>query len=94
MAEKVAGELLMESLAARGVKTVFAIPDGTYNVCFKWALEHGEAKGIKFVSPRHEAAGAHMADGWFRAEGTPSVVMAGAGPGAANLLSGLSLIHI
>jgi len=94
MAEKVAGELLMESLAARGVKTVFAIPDGTYNVCFKWALEHGEAKGIKFVSPRHEAAGAHMADGWFRAEGTPSVVMAGAGPGTANLLSGVVTAHV
>lgn len=41
------------------------------------------------MTPRHEAAGAHMAEGWFRVTGTPSVVMAGAGPGAANLISGV-----
>lgn len=89
MAERVAGEVLMEALAQLGVKRIFAIPDGTYNVCFKWALEHGEAKDVKFITPRHEAAGAHMADGWARVKGTPTVVMAGAGPGAANLLSGV-----
>lgn len=94
MAEKVAGELLMETLVALGVETLFAIPDGTYNVCFRWALEQGEAKGIRIASPRHEAAGAHMADGWFRAKGSPSVVMAGAGPGAANLLSGVITAHV
>lgn len=85
----VAGELLMETLVGLGVKRVFAIPDGTYNVCFRWAKAHGEARGVEFVTPRHEAAGAHMAEGWFRVTGTPSVVMAGAGPGAANLISGV-----
>lgn len=85
----VVGELIMETLAGLGVKRVFAIPDGTYNVCFRWVKAHGEARGVEFVTPRHEAAGAHMADGWFRVTGTPSVVMAGAGPGAANLISGV-----
>jgi len=31
----------------------------------------------------------HMADGWSRATGEPGVCMAGAGPGTANLLSGI-----
>ncbi|MEJ5377285.1 MAG: thiamine pyrophosphate-binding protein [bacterium] len=89
MAERIAGEVLMETLAEMGVRRIFAIPDGTYNICFKWVQEHGEAKDVKFITPRHEAAGAHMADGWFRVTGTPTVVMAGAGPGAANLISGV-----
>jgi len=89
MAETLAGELMMETLAQLGVKKIFAIPDGTYNVCFRWVKAHGEARGMEFVTPRHEAAGAHMADGWFRVTGSPSVVMAGAGPGAANLISGV-----
>ncbi len=89
MPEMVAGEMLMETLHALGVRRVFAIPDGTYNVCFRWVQEKGEAADLSFVTPRHEAAGAHMADGWFRATGEPTVVMAGAGPGAANLVSGV-----
>ncbi len=89
----VTGELLMETLARLGVRRIFAIPDGTYNVCFRWVKEHGEARGVEFVTPRHEAAGAHMADGWFRVTGTPSVVMSGAGPGAANLISGVITAH-
>lgn len=89
MAEMLAGEILMETLAELGVRRVFSIPDGTYNICFKWAQEKGEARDLRFVTPRHEAAGAHMADGWFRVTGLPSVVMAGAGPGAANLISGV-----
>lgn len=94
MAVMTAGERLMETLADMGVRRVFSIPDGTYNVCFRWAQEHGEARDLKFVTPRHEAAGAHMADGWFRVTGAPSVVMAGAGPGAANLISGVIAAHV
>lgn len=94
MSGQVAGEVLMEALSHLGVRRIFAIPDGTYNVCFKWAQEKGEAVDLKFITPRHEAAGAHMADGWYRACGEPAVVMAGAGPGAANLISGVIAAHV
>lgn len=89
MTQRSVGEVLMETLSGMGVRRIIAIPDGTYNVCFKWALERGETEDVKFITPRHEAAGAHMADGWARVKGTPTVVMAGAGPGAANVLSGV-----
>ena len=39
--------------------------------------------------PRHEAAAAHFADAATRITGQPAVAMACAGPGAANLLSGI-----
>lgn len=84
-----AGEILMESLANQGVQVIFGIPDGGYNIMYKWVHFHGEKRGIRFVTPRHEAAGAHMADAMARVTGKPGVVIAGAGPGAANLVSGV-----
>jgi acetolactate synthase-1/2/3 large subunit len=41
------------------------------------------------VVPRHEAAAAHACDAYTRVSGQPAVVMACAGPGAANLLAGM-----
>ncbi len=84
-----AGEILMESLANLGVNVIFGIPDGGYNVMYKWVHFHGAERGLRFVTPRHEAAGAHMADAMARVTGKPGVVIAGAGPGAANLVSGV-----
>lgn len=83
------GELLMECLANQGVNVIFGIPDGGYNIMYKWAHFHGAERNIRFVTPRHEAAGAHMADAMARVTGKPGVVIAGAGPGAANLISGV-----
>jgi thiamine pyrophosphate-dependent acetolactate synthase large subunit-like protein len=45
--------------------------------------------GVRIVGPRHESAGVHMADGLSRMTGRPQVVMAGMGPGAANLIPGV-----
>jgi acetolactate synthase-1/2/3 large subunit len=44
---------------------------------------------MKLIVPRHEAAAAHACDAYTRVTGKPAVVMACAGPGAANLLAGL-----
>ena len=66
-----------------------AITDGTYMI-FLEALERlGEEFDMHLIVPRHEAAGAHFADAATRITGQPAVVMACAGPGAANLLSGV-----
>jgi len=54
------------------------------------ALERlGDEFGMKLIVPRHEAAAAHACDAYTRVTGDPAVVMACAGPGAANLLAGL-----
>ena len=83
------GELLMECLANQGAKIIFGIPDGGFNIMFKWAHFNSEKRGLRFVTPRHEAAGAHMADAMARVTGRPGIVIAGAGPGAANVISGV-----
>jgi acetolactate synthase-1/2/3 large subunit len=89
MAEITGGELLLRSLHAEDVRHVWAIPDGTYMI-FLEALERlGPEFGIDLLVPAHEAAAAHAADAMTRVTGEPAVVMACAGPGAANLLAGV-----
>src|SRR3990170_5818631 len=89
MSEITGGELLLRSLHAEGVRHVWAIPDGTYMI-FLEALERlGEELGMGLLVPDHEAAAAHAADAMTRVTGEPAVVMACAGPGAANLISGV-----
>jgi acetolactate synthase-1/2/3 large subunit len=85
MAAMTGGELIVKYLAQEKVRTVFAVPDVAYNPILGKLKEHG----IRLVPPRHEAAAAHMADAWSRATGEPGVCIAGAGPGTANLLSGI-----
>lgn len=89
MTEITGGELLLRSLHAEKVRHIHAITDGTYMI-FLEALERlGQELGIRLIVPRHEAAAAHAADAVTRLTGEPAVVMACAGPGAANLLSGI-----
>ncbi|HOO55750.1 MAG TPA: thiamine pyrophosphate-binding protein [bacterium] len=89
MAELIAGELLMECIANQGPAPIFSIPDGTYNIIFSWAHDHAEEREMTFVTPRHEAAGVHMADAFARVTGRPAVTVLGAGPGSANGISGV-----
>ncbi len=88
MAEITGGELLMECLANQGPAPVFGIPDGGYNIIYQWVHDNPD-RGMHIITPRHEAAGAHMADGFYRVTGVPAIAIAGAGPGAANLISGV-----
>ncbi len=89
MTEITGGELLLRSLHAEKVRHIHAITDGTYMI-FLEALERlGQELGISLIVPRHEAAAAHAADAVTRLTGEPAVVMACAGPGAANLLAGI-----
>jgi len=85
MATITGGELLLKCLVQEGVRIIFAVPDASYNP----VLGKLRAYGVRLLPPRHEAAGAHMADGWSRVTGQLGVCMAGAGPGTANLLSGI-----
>ena len=89
MPEITGGELLLRSLHAESARDIWAIPDGTYMV-FLEALERlGPELGMRLFVPGHEAAAAHAADAMTRVTGRPAVVMACAGPGAANLISGV-----
>jgi acetolactate synthase-1/2/3 large subunit len=85
MAEQTTGARIAEFLHAEEVTTIFSICDVSYNQVHKRAAE----LGMRVIGPRHEAAGVHMADGLARMTGRPQVVMAGMGPGVANLVPGV-----
>ncbi len=79
------GELILKALAAEGNTHIFGICDATYTTM----IRHAPAYGQTFVAPRHESAGVHMADAMARTTGRPGVVIAGMGPGVANMLPGV-----
>ena len=85
MAEITGGELLLKCLQKEGVKRIFAIPDFAYNPLMGKVEEYG----IRWITPRHESAAVHMAQGAYKTSGKIPVVMAGAGPGTANLMPGI-----
>ena len=89
MPEITGGELLLRCLHAENIQYVNAITDGTYMMVIEAIERLGDELGIKLIVPRHEAAAAHACDAYTRVTGKPAVVMACAGPGAANLLAGL-----
>jgi acetolactate synthase-1/2/3 large subunit len=89
MADITGGELLVRCLHAEGVQFIHAITDGTYMMVIEALERLGKDLGIRLIVPRHEAAAAHACDAYTRVTGDPAVVMACAGPGAANLVAGL-----
>ena len=79
------GELLARALANEEVKFVFGLQCPEIDP-FLAALD---GNGIRFVPIRHEAAGAHMAEGLYKTTGQVAVVLGNPGPGSANLIPGI-----
>ncbi|HJS29121.1 MAG TPA: biosynthetic-type acetolactate synthase large subunit [Anaerolineales bacterium] len=79
-------EILWECLVREGVDLVFGYPGGAimpvYDAMLNYPVHH--------VLVRHEQGGTHMADGYARSTGKVGVVMATSGPGATNLVTGIS----
>lgn len=89
MSQITGGELLLKCLHAEGIRFINAITDGTYMMVIEAIERLGNELGMKLIVPRHEAAAAHACDAYTRITGEPAVVMACAGPGAANLVAGV-----
>ena len=60
-----------------GVDLVFGYPGGALIPLFDTLMD---AEDIRFILPRHEQGGGHMADGYARATGRVGVVIATSGP--------------
>ena len=84
-----AGEALVETMVAEGVKTCFGIVGSAYMDM----LDLFPAAGIRFVSVAHEQAAAHAADGLARVTGTPQTCIGQNGPGAANFVSAITAAY-
>jgi acetolactate synthase-1/2/3 large subunit len=80
------GEMLVRSLVAHGVDTVFGIP-GTHNLEI---YRHLAAYGIRHVTPRHEQGAGYAADGFARASGRVGVAVTTTGPAALNIAAALA----
>lgn len=79
-------DYVAEYLAIIGIKHVFAVSGGA-SLHLIHSLER--TKGIDFVCPQHEQAGAMAADGYARVTGNIGAAIATSGPGATNLITGI-----
>jgi acetolactate synthase-1/2/3 large subunit len=80
------GDLVVETLSAAGVDTVFGIISIHNTPIYDALLRHG---GIRPIMVRHEQAALGMADGYARASGQVGVAITSTGPGAANGMGAL-----
>lgn len=87
MDRKITGsEILLESLKREYVEVIFGLPGGAVLPLYD-ALY---SAGIRHLLVRHEQAAAFAADGYARVTGKPGVCLATSGPGATNLITGLT----
>lgn len=78
-------DVLARTLAAAGVRDVFALSGNHVMPIFDAALD----AGLSLIHVRHEAAAVHMADACGRLTGRPGVALVTGGPGHANALGAL-----
>ena len=83
---KTVADVLVETLQAAGIDTVFGLPGGE-NVAVMDALRR---YGLRFVLARHESSAVFMADATARLTGKPGVCLTTLGPGAANAVAGVA----
>jgi acetolactate synthase I/II/III large subunit len=79
-------EILLESLHRQNVEVIFGLPGGAVLPLYD-ALY---SAGVRHLLVRHEQAAAFAADGYARATGKPGVLLVTSGPGATNVMTGLT----
>ena len=89
MGQRLTGaEILLESLIAEGVDTVFGYPGGS--IITVYDKMYGYSDRLKHILVRHEQGAIHAAQGYARATGRPGVVIVTSGPGATNVITGVA----
>lgn len=78
---------VMEALVREGVEVVFGIPGGASLPLYDALCDYPQ---IRHVLMRHEQSAIHAAEGYARATGRPGVCLTTSGPGATNLITGLT----
>lgn len=79
-------EMLINALKRQEVEVLFGYPGGAVLPIYD-SLYHA---GLKHVLSRHEQGAIHAAEGYARISGKPGVVIATSGPGATNLVTGIT----
>lgn len=81
-------EALVRSLLAEGVDTVFGYPGGAIMPVYDRLYFHTDR--LRHILVRHEQGATHAAQGYARATGRTATVIVTSGPGATNIITGLS----
>lgn len=85
-ASKTGAEIFIESLQKQGVEIIFGYPGGAvlplYDALYRNPIKH--------ILARHEQGAIHAAEGYARISGKTGVVIATSGPGATNLVTGIT----
>lgn len=84
---KTAADVLVETLLAWGIDTIFGIPGDGVNGVIE-ALRKRQDR-IRFIQVRHEESAAFMACAWAKFTGRIGCCIATSGPGGIHLLNGL-----
>jgi acetolactate synthase I/II/III large subunit len=84
-------EIFIECLKKEKVDTIFAYPGGVVLKIFDALYEQ---KDIRYILPRHEQGGVHMADGYARSTGKVGVALVTSGPGATNVVTALATAYM
>src|SRR5699024_4776996 len=81
-------DLLVELLMKEDVNTIFGYPGGAVLPIYD-ALYRSDGD-FKHILSRHEQGSIFAAEGYARVTGKPGVVLATSGPGATNLITGIT----
>lgn len=83
-------DLIVNYIHQLGIDTVFGVPGGAIEPLFNALARSERQGGPRLVVARHECGAAYMADGYYRETGKMGVVCTTTGPGATNLITGIS----
>lgn len=81
-------EILIRSLLAEGVDTLFGYPGGAIMPVFDALYDHKNE--IRHVLVRHEQGAVHAAQGYARVSEKVGVALVTSGPGATNTITGIT----
>ena len=90
VARRTASDAMIDALVLAGVDTFFGIPGGPVMPVFDAIVC---APNAKLIEPRHETYGAFEAMGFNRASGRVPAIVVTAGPGATNVVTGVTAAH-
>src|SRR5438445_8208187 len=80
-------DVFLQYLVTEGATVVFGVPGGLLHPFFEGVEQHPD---LRLIVTKHEEGAAFMADGFARTTRKLAVCAGTAGPGATNLLTGVS----
>ena len=80
-------QVLLKALVAQGVEVIFGYPGGAVLPIYD---ELFQQNSLRHILVRQEAGAVHAAEGYARSTGRVGVVLVTSGPGATNVVTGLT----